>query len=150
MDASNLKVGYQLLSEDGSWQTVKDVRLTDEQLSAYNLTVNYNHTYFVTANVGQYGVWVHNECSVYLNNIKSYVTPTGRLHRDGNALKQEFLNIGYNKTELLEAKVILERSIQDRKSDKQKYGVLDKGHKDRIALEQSILDRVNSMLKDLK
>lgn len=83
VDASNLQVGYKLLSEDGSWQTVKDVRLTDEQLSAYNLTVNHNHTYFVTANVEQYGVWVYNDC---WNSLPNGAVATGKTTPDGRKL----------------------------------------------------------------
>ncbi|WP_227428805.1 polymorphic toxin-type HINT domain-containing protein [Psychrobacter sp. I-STPA6b] len=62
VDASNLKAGYQLLSENGEWQVVQKVRQTNEPLSAYNLTVNNDHTYFVTGSDSTYGVWVHNAC----------------------------------------------------------------------------------------
>ena len=62
IDASNLKAGYQLLSEDGQWQVVQSVRQTEESLSAYNLTVDNDHTYFVTGSDSTYGVWVHNDC----------------------------------------------------------------------------------------
>ena len=62
VDASNLKAGYQLLSENSEWQVVKSVRQTNEPLSAYNLTVNNDHTYFVTGSDSTYGVWVHNDC----------------------------------------------------------------------------------------
>lgn len=112
--------------------------------TVYNFTVDEYHTY----HVGKFGTWVHNECSLYIKNIRSYVTKTGRLHKDGDALKQEFLNIGYNKNELIEAKQILERSIIDRKSDKLIYGELDAGHKARIALEEDVLKRINNMLKE--
>lgn len=153
IDASNLKTGDKLLSEDGSWQTVQSIKLTGEPLLAYNLTINHNHTYFVSGTPeGKYqafGVWVHNDCSALIN-IRSYVTPTGRLHRDGDELKREFLSIGYNKQQLLEAKAILERSIADRKSDKEIYGVLDYGHKRRIALEEDILNRINNKLKEFQ
>lgn len=77
------------------------------------------------------------------------MTPTGRLHRGGDELKREFLSIGYNK-HLLEAKAILERSIADRKSDKEIYGVLNDGHKRRIALEEDILKRINNKLKEFQ
>ena len=62
VDASNLKAGYQLLSENGEWQVVQSVHQTNEPLSAYNLTVNNDHTYFVTGSDSTYGVWVHNDC----------------------------------------------------------------------------------------
>lgn len=74
VDASNLKAGYQLLSENNTWQTVKQVLLTDEPLSAYNLTVDHNHTYFVAGTPnGKYqafGVWVHNDC--LRNHLNGY------------------------------------------------------------------------------
>ncbi|WP_241498373.1 polymorphic toxin-type HINT domain-containing protein, partial [Moraxella catarrhalis] len=60
VDASNLQAGYQLLSEDGTWQTIKSVSITKEALTAYNLTVDNTHTYFASAQGGKYGVWVHN------------------------------------------------------------------------------------------
>ena len=68
VDASNLQAGYQLLSEDGTWQTIKSVSITKEALTAYNLTVDNTHTYFVLAQGGKYGVWVHNDCA---NNVLS-------------------------------------------------------------------------------
>lgn len=70
IDASNLKAGYKLLSEDGQWQVVQSVIQTEEPLSAYNLTVNNDHTYFITGSDSAYGVWVHNNCNpAFINNI---------------------------------------------------------------------------------
>lgn len=65
-----MKAGYKLLSEDGQWQVVQSVIQTEEPLSAYNLTVNNDHTYFVTGSDSTYGVWVHNTCNLY-NGIKN-------------------------------------------------------------------------------
>ncbi|WP_448912314.1 polymorphic toxin-type HINT domain-containing protein [Haemophilus sputorum] len=63
VDAQNLKAGYKLLSENNHWQTVKDVSIKAEKLSAYNLTVENDHTYFIKgANSDSDGVWVHNDC----------------------------------------------------------------------------------------
>lgn len=62
-DASSLKVGDKLLSENGTWQTVQSVQINQEPITAYHLTVNNNHTFFVTANGGKYGAWVHNNTS---------------------------------------------------------------------------------------
>ena len=65
VDAQNLKAGYKLLSENNQWQTVKDVSIKAEKLSAYNLTVENDHTYFIKgANIDSDGVWVHNECYI--------------------------------------------------------------------------------------
>ena len=44
VDAQNLKAGYKLLSENNHWQTVKGVSIKAEKLSAYNLTVETDHT----------------------------------------------------------------------------------------------------------
>ena len=63
VDAQNLKAGYKLLSEHNQWQTVKSVSIKAEKLSAYNLTVETDHTYFIKgANSDLDGVWVHNDC----------------------------------------------------------------------------------------
>ena len=63
VDAQNLKAGYKLLSENNHWQTVKGVSIKAEKLSAYNLTVETDHTYFIKgANSDLDGVWVHNDC----------------------------------------------------------------------------------------
>ena len=63
VDAQNLKAGYKLLSEHNQWQTVKSVSIKAEKLSAYNLTVETDHTYFIKgANSDVGGVWVHNDC----------------------------------------------------------------------------------------
>lgn len=65
-DASSLKVGDKLLSENGTWQTVQSVQINQEPITAYHLTVNNNQTFFVTANGGTYGAWVHNNNICYL------------------------------------------------------------------------------------
>lgn len=69
-DASSLKVGDKLLSENGTWQTVQSVQINQEPITAYHLTVNNNHTFFVTANSGKYGAWVHNNTNpAWINEI---------------------------------------------------------------------------------
>ena len=82
VDAQNLKAGYKLLSENNHWQTVKGVSIKAEKLSAYNLTVETDHTYFIKgANSDLDGVWVHNDCWYALpdgakrvNDIDGYKT----------------------------------------------------------------------------
>ncbi|ALT07582.1 polymorphic toxin-type HINT domain-containing protein [Moraxella bovoculi] len=87
IDASNLKAGYQLLSEDGTWQIVQSVKITEENLSAYNLTVDKNHTYFVSGTPdGKYqvfGAWVHNDC---WNSLPDGAVATGKTTPDGRKL----------------------------------------------------------------
>ena len=82
VDAQNLKAGYKLLSANNHWQTVKGVSIKAEKLSAYNLTVETDHTYFIKgANSDVDGVWVHNDCWYALpdgakrvNDIDGYKT----------------------------------------------------------------------------
>ncbi|OOF45253.1 hypothetical protein BKK52_12740 [Rodentibacter trehalosifermentans] len=51
------------MSENNQWQTVKGVSIKREKLSAYNLTVETDHTYFIKGAGGDSdGVWVHNDC----------------------------------------------------------------------------------------
>ncbi len=83
VDASNLRAGYRLLSENGKWQVVQSVRQTNEPLSAYNLTVNNDHTYFVTGSDSSYGIWVHNDC---WNNLPNNAVATGKTTPDGRKL----------------------------------------------------------------
>ena len=85
IDASNLKAGYKLLSEDGQWQVVQSVRQTEESLSAYNLTVNNDNTYFVTGSDSTYGVWVHNNC---WNSLPDGAELTGKTLPNGTKLYQ--------------------------------------------------------------
>ena len=82
--AQNLKAGYKLLSENNHWQTVKGVSIKAEKLSAYNLTVETDHTYFIKgANSDLDGVWVHNNC---WNSLPADAVRTGKTTPDGRPL----------------------------------------------------------------
>ena len=84
VDAQNLKAGYKLLSENNHWQTVKGISIKAEKLSAYNLTVETDHTYFIKgANSDVDGVWVHNDC---WNSLPADAVRTGKTTPDGRAL----------------------------------------------------------------
>ena len=84
VDAQNLKAGYKLLSENNHWQTVKGVSIKAEKLSAYNLTVETDHTYFIKgANSDLDGVWVHNNC---WNSLPADAVRTGKTTPDGRPL----------------------------------------------------------------
>lgn len=63
VDAANLKPGYRLLNDDGTWAVVEAVSSTPEPLTAYNLQVSDFHTYFVTGNAKADPIWVHNNCA---------------------------------------------------------------------------------------
>mgnify|MGYP000548384290 FL=1 len=62
VDAASLKPGFELLSDDQSWQSVVAVNIQDKPLTAFNLTVADFSTYFVAANEDADAVWVHNNC----------------------------------------------------------------------------------------
>ena len=84
VDAQNLKAGYKLLSENNHWQTVKGVSIKAEKLSAYNLTVETDHTYFIKgANSDLDGVWVHNNC---WNSLPADAVRTGKTTPNGRPL----------------------------------------------------------------
>jgi len=84
VDAQNLKAGYKLLSENNHWQTVKGVTIKAEKLSAYNLTVETDHTYFIKgANSDLDGVWVHNNC---WNSLPADAVRTGKTTPNGRPL----------------------------------------------------------------
>ena len=54
---------------------MKGVSIKAEKLSAYNLTVETDHTYFIKgANSDVDGVWVHNDC--FLDKPKQKVNTT--------------------------------------------------------------------------
>jgi Pretoxin HINT domain len=60
VDASNLKAGYRLLNDDGSWAEVTGITVEQAPLKAYNLTIEGYHTFFVSGNAEANPVWVHN------------------------------------------------------------------------------------------
>ena len=75
VDAQHLQAGDELLSDDGSWQTVASVEIEAEPLDAFNLTVEGYSTYFVAEDVSADAVWVHNAC----RNLPDDYTATGQL-----------------------------------------------------------------------
>ena len=62
VDAANLKPGYRLLNDDGSWASVTGIKVETAPLTAYNMKVEGYHTYFVTGDISASPVWVHNDC----------------------------------------------------------------------------------------
>lgn len=63
IEAGSLKAGDTLQAENGKQQTVQFVEIKNEALTAYNLTVQDFHTYFVKGRGAEIdAVWVHNEC----------------------------------------------------------------------------------------
>ncbi|MGJ8628519.1 MAG: polymorphic toxin-type HINT domain-containing protein [Sulfitobacter sp.] len=71
VDAKDLEPGFRLLNDDDSWAEVVSVKPVSESLTAYNLTVDGFHTYYVAANDDAAPVWVHNACRPNGNSLAS-------------------------------------------------------------------------------
>ena len=83
---------YKLLSENNHWQTVKGVSIKAEKLSAYNLTVEIDHTYFIKgANSDLDGVWVHNDCFLDMPKQKVNSASVGDIVRTPTTHPDDFL-----------------------------------------------------------
>ena len=94
VDAQNLKAGYKLLSENNHWQTVKGVSIKAEKLSAYNLTVETDHTYFIKgANSDVDGVWVHNDCFLDMPKQKVNSASVGDIVRTPTTHPDDFIKL---------------------------------------------------------
>ena len=68
----DLRAGDRLLTEDGAWAAVEDVRDTGAWETVYNLRVADFHTYFVGTSEWGFAVWAHNadyHVADYLNEI---------------------------------------------------------------------------------
>ncbi|MFE1631337.1 polymorphic toxin-type HINT domain-containing protein [Brevibacillus reuszeri] len=52
----DLRVGDLLVQSDGNTLKIDSIELFHKQVTVYNMTVNYFHTYFVS----DLGIWVHN------------------------------------------------------------------------------------------
>ena len=52
VEAAKLQRGYRLLGDDKRWHTVRSIRIAEEPLQAYNLTVADYHTYFIKGEKG--------------------------------------------------------------------------------------------------
>lgn len=62
IEAADLSSGTLLLSSDDTWDEVVTVSVEKNVLTAFNLTVDEFHTYYVTALSNGPPVWVHNDC----------------------------------------------------------------------------------------
>ena len=94
VDAQNLKAGYKLLSENNHWQMVKGVSIKAEKLSAYNLTVETDHTYFIKgANSDVDGVWVHNDCFLDMPKQKVNSASVGDIVRTPTTHPDDFIKL---------------------------------------------------------
>lgn len=76
VDAANLQSGDRLLDSNNKWQEILSITIKPEPLQVYNLTVDQTHTYFIKGLEKTTGVWVHNTCSVSVNDIRNMMTGT--------------------------------------------------------------------------
>ncbi|MEL6977359.1 MAG: DUF637 domain-containing protein [Pseudomonadota bacterium] len=60
VDAQNLRPGDRLINADGSWAEILSSRIEQENLTAYNLSVQDYETFFVAETGWDDAVWVHN------------------------------------------------------------------------------------------
>ncbi|WP_197718982.1 hypothetical protein [Moraxella cuniculi] len=86
------------------------------------------------------------------SHVEKGLRGRGKLHNiDEAGLRKLVIDIGYNKDALQQAKAIVEHSIKIRKAEKSKQPNkrLDKGHQERVQMEQRILNRINNMLREI-
>ena len=89
VEAKDLVPGDRLQNPDGSWARVVSLKITQTPLTAYNLTVETDHTYFVAANLDAEPVWVHN-CPPKSNHAQKRQEegrPVGTAIQDAKAAK---------------------------------------------------------------
>ncbi|MEN9502473.1 MAG: hypothetical protein RI964_1758 [Pseudomonadota bacterium] len=145
VQAGQLQIGDELSSwKAGETQTVQAITHDAQHHDTYNFEVADYHTYFV----GNDGVWVHNNCG--LEKLIDFATGTkgNRLHGSASDLENAVKQLGYNKSALEQAKSIFQTSLSTRRGEKSVFGTLDKGHKDRINIEQDLLNSINRKLDE--
>jgi hypothetical protein len=83
IDADNLKPGYRLLNSDGGWSNIVSIGTSAQQLTAYNLTIEGFHTYFVSGSDDSRAFWVHNDCLSGLSKlqIKTVLKTASQSHK---------------------------------------------------------------------
>ena len=77
VEAKDLVPGDRLQNPDGTWAQVVSLKITQTPLTAYNLTVETDHTYFVAANLDAEPVWVHN-CPEHVYVVPGERTASGK------------------------------------------------------------------------
>ena len=84
------------MGDDKHWYTVSSVRIAEEPLQAYNLTVADYHTYFIKGEKGSSGVWVHNDCFNPAFNTANKVQEEVRKIYELGARRRSNPNIGFH------------------------------------------------------
>lgn len=95
---------------------MKGVSIKVEKLSAYNLTVETDHTYFIKgANSDLDGVWVHNNC---WNSLPADAVRTGKTTPNGRPLNAKAVDnnamLGANGTKIFSSTVWKENGSKAR------------------------------------
>jgi RHS repeat-associated protein len=141
--AEDLDVGDQVLSAEGRTVVVGGLDLsTTFSGTAYNLTVDDIHTYFVQ--VGTSEVLVHNtRCDFALKVDKN----TGSLILAGPMVDPSVIR-GMSRGDLVELQEMLEISVANRIADQVSgvFEAVDPAHTARIADEERLLSQVNDLL----
>ncbi|WP_165782920.1 polymorphic toxin-type HINT domain-containing protein [Leptospira harrisiae] len=76
VQAKDLHPGDVALGADGKELVITDIIIDERVETVYNFEVEEYHTYFV----GEVGVWVHNECELYTNEVKIGGISSGKHH----------------------------------------------------------------------
>jgi RHS repeat-associated protein len=141
--AEDLDVGDQVLSADGRTIVVGGLHeSTAFTGTAFNLTVENIHTYFVQ--VGTSEVLVHNTgCDFALKVDRN----TGSLILDGPMVDPTVVR-GMSRGDLVELQEMLEVSVANRRADQVSsvFSSVDPAHTARIADEERLLSQVNDLL----
>lgn len=96
VDAANLRIGDTLRGPDGTLRPILDIQIKDQPLTAYNLSVENLHTFFVTGHEAESSIWVHNTCDVskQLGTDKP-AQAQGAGEPSGNSMKSTKAQHGY-------------------------------------------------------
>ena len=79
-------VGNTLRGPNGTLRPILDIQIKDQPLTAYNLSVENLHTFFVTGHEAESSIWVHNTCDVSrLYDRPEVETYNGNAVKDTNA-----------------------------------------------------------------
>jgi hypothetical protein len=103
VDADDLKPGWRLLQHDGGWSSVLSVEIQETPFTAFNISVESFHTYFVRGAEGipsSDPLWVHNnyDCTRDLWKSGRFESKNSRVLKGGwQRAQNEFLKIALRK-----------------------------------------------------
>ncbi|WP_448954903.1 hemagglutinin repeat-containing protein [Labrys neptuniae] len=135
--AEDLKPGYRLLESRNGWADVISIRVTQEPISAYNLTIKDFHTYYVkeASNDNAKPVWVHNtDCvTIRRSDLEFERTAGGNINIFAN-VNGKRINIAYVEQDINGPELMIFTNTQGLKLR------LDGGGLTRTILESTISD----------